>query len=39
VPPKGDLEGAEPERLLVLQAARDGADDRGLDAVEDPYGA
>jgi hypothetical protein len=36
---EGDLEGAEPQRLLVLQAARDGADDRDLDAVENPHGA
>jgi hypothetical protein len=33
---EGDVEGAEAERLLVLQAAGDGADDRDLDAVEDP---
>ena len=36
---EGDLEGAEPERLLVLQAAGDRADDRDLEAVEDPDGA
>jgi hypothetical protein len=36
---EGDVEGAERERLLVLQAARDGADDGDLDAVEDPHGA